>query len=548
MNNEKFKFKKNDRIGSTAAEDDLDFLESCFIDDGSVNIIQDINDNRQIVVGRTGSGKSALLWHLKNIRKNKVIELNPDELALTYTANSDILNFFSGININLDPFFKLLWRHIFVVEILKKHMDLYGNEQKVNLFDKLSAFFSGSSKSNKEAQKAIDYLKTWGEKFWLETEYRVKEITSKLEEDFKNELNAGGKFGLLSTGLSLESMEKLSEQQKTEVVNRAQKVVSKAQIKDLSQVLKLLDSVLADRQKQYYVIIDRLDENWMEDRLRYKLIMSLIVTARDFSRVKNAKIIIAMRRDLLDRVFRLTRDSGFQEEKYKSLYLPLTWDNRNLLKLLDLRINNLVRMRYTKQPVKYYELLPKKLKKKSIVEFLFERAAQPREVIAFFNIIINTAQNCSRITVDHIRKAEGEYSRTRLRALGDEWNADYPHLLEYVDILRKRPASFKLEKVSPSDIEELCLNLAVQENSRHNALDGLAHKVIEDSTRVPEFKNNLFRVFYRVGLIGLKLQAFESASWVDELGQSVSAAEINDSVSAVVHPRYYRALGIKVIS
>ena len=85
-------------------------------------------------------------------------------------------------------------------------------------------------------------------------------------------------------------------------------------MQDLSKVLKLIDGVLPGRNKPYYVVIDGLDEGWLEDRVRYKLIMALIVTARDFIGIDGAKVIIALRRDLMDRVFRIARDSGFQEE------------------------------------------------------------------------------------------------------------------------------------------------------------------------------------------------------------------------------------------
>ena len=58
------------------------------------------------------------------------------------------------------------------------------------------------------------------------------------------------------------------------------------------------------------------------------------------------------------------------------------------------------------------------------------------------------------------------------------------------------------------------------------------------------FKRVLFMVFYRVGLVGLKLETFEGTSWSDEKGQSVSTSEINNETGVVVHPTYWRALGI----
>ena len=51
-------------------------------------------------------------------------------------------------------------------------------------------------------------------------------------------------------------------------------------------------------------------------------------------------------------------------------------------------------------------------------------------------------------------------------------------------------------------------------------------------------------VFYRVGLVGLKLESFERPSWVDQSGQGVSASEMDDGIGVVVHTTYWRALGI----
>jgi len=100
MSKDVFKFRRNDRIGSAAAEDDHDFLSTCFVDTGDLDILQGMNDNRQIIVGRTGTGKSAL------ITKQKVthLELLPKKLGKTpitdyiiKRANGprDIISFFN---------------------------------------------------------------------------------------------------------------------------------------------------------------------------------------------------------------------------------------------------------------------------------------------------------------------------------------------------------------------------------------------------------------------------------------------------------------------
>ena len=133
-------------------------------------------------------------------------------------------------------------------------------------------------------------------------------------------------------------------------------------------------------------LIDGLDEGWVEDRVRYKLIMALIVTARDFIQIESAKVIIALRRDLLDRVFRIARDSGFQEEKYRSLYLPPTWSKDDILTVLDKRISHLVARRYTKATLGYKEVFPRRFRGVPIGDYIYGIATRPRDVIAFFNL------------------------------------------------------------------------------------------------------------------------------------------------------------------
>jgi hypothetical protein len=94
------------------------------------------------------------------------------------------------------------------------------------------------------------------------------------------------------------------------------------------------DVLLTDPQKKYYLTIDKLDDEWVEDQLRFRLIRALIETSLDFARVKNVKIIVALRNDLLDRVFRFTRDAGFQEEKFRTSMLQVSWTKEKLTEIL----------------------------------------------------------------------------------------------------------------------------------------------------------------------------------------------------------------------
>ena len=539
-----FRFRRTDTIGAASAEDDTEFLKTCFVETGNYENLKDQQNIRQIVLGRTGSGKSALFEHLKHEEEERVISIEPDNLALNYVSNSSMIKYFSDLGVNLDPFYKLLWRHVLTVEVLRKHFGTHSNSEEGGLWNKIIQRFAKQTTKDKKAKQAVEYLRKWGEKFWEETEYRVKEITTTLERELRSEF--GIKLDKFKIGASSEEKKILSDEEKTQVVNRAQHVVSQAQVQDLHQVMNLLESMLSDRQKYYYVLIDRLDEDWIEEKLRYRLIMALMDSLKEISRVPNVKGLVAIRHDLIERVFNLVRAPGFQEEKYQSLYLPMRWSSEQIIEVLDKRVDALVARRYQKgKVVTHRDLLPKQIDKMPIKDFITARTQRPRDVIGFFNKCIEVAEGKPQLNVDTLKRAEGEYSRQRLRALGDEWYANYTGLLDFTDILKNRPSSFSLRQVRDEDIADLCLKSAIDHPKEHGTLREHARNVTEDLVSVKDFKRTLFMVFYNVGLTGLKLESFESASWVDEVGQSVSPSEIDDSTHVVVHTTYHRALGIK---
>lgn len=68
------------------------------------------------------------------------------------------------------------------------------------------------------------------------------------------------------------------------------------------------------------------------------------------------------------------------------------------------------------------DLLPDKFRGKALSDFIYSNANRPREVIAFFNACICAAVDRPRLNVQNVQAALAEYSRLRLRALGEEWS------------------------------------------------------------------------------------------------------------------------------
>jgi hypothetical protein len=472
-----------------------------------------------------------------------VISINPDLLSLTHISNSNVIKFFSEVGINLNLFYRLLWRHVFVVEILKERFGIDNEQQKQSF---LETIWSSVSR-NKRNEMALSYIREWGDSFWRETDYRVKEVTSKLE----NDLQSAVKSAIPEMGsIDYSSARKLTREQKEEVVNRGQEVVSKVQIKELNAIMEFLGEILLpNRQKKYYVVIDKLDEDWIENKLRFRLIRELIETSLEFTRIENVKVIVALRKDLLDRVYKFTRDPGFQEEKYHASSLDLIWSKSDLVEVLDLRINKLVKSQYTKQKVTQEDLLrPIHLdgkKRLPAIDYMIERTLQrPRDLIQFFNICITLSNGKPMIDANTLIDGEGGYSRDRFRALVDEWVGIYPNLTLSAQLLKNKKPSFRVKDLLLAEVEEHCLQSAT--STEAIAGDDLTEmeRLIDGKVRPEEYRKNLILVFYKVSLVGLKTNDAMPVSWSYLAGSSVSSAEIDDDSKVYVQPTFWRNFGI----
>lgn len=534
-----FRFHKRDSIGAADALDDIEMLKKCFVDTGDISRLKDFRDNHSIVLGRTGTGKTALLETIAADSPH-IIKIAPDALALNHISNSTVIHFFEEAGLNLDPFYKLLWRHVITIELFQTHFDLDSEEGKKSWIAQMKERFSKQSKNDVKRRKALEYLNEWGGRFWEDTEHRVREVTSRIEKGLTSSIGARAK--LLEA--SSEEVKKLSEEVRSEIVQLGQKAVNDAQVQELAEILNLVNELFDDPQQQYFIVIDRLDENWVEDRIRYKLIMALIETCRDFCRIENVKLLIALRRDLLDRVFRLTEPSAQQREKYEFMELPLRWSRTDLLKILDTRISELVTSRSRGKHLTHRDLLPKDIKGTPIGDYLYLHARRPRDIIRLFNACIARAEGGSKVTLSQFREAMGDYSRSRLQALYDEWKLDYPHLSHFTELLQGRPESCKLDTFDLEIVGEACLELMVR-NPQPIGLLHIAAREVVDSLRTPEdFLRSLALVFYKIGLVGIKLHTHEKTTWIDDDGRTISAAEITPQCSVVVQPSYHRALGI----
>ncbi|TVL11770.1 DNA repair protein [Shewanella algae] len=530
---------RNLKVGALDAETDRALLDKCFVDKGDLNELLDVKNPAAIILGRTGSGKSALIHKIETSSTN-CSRLDPNDISIRFLEYSDIIKFFDALEIKLDLFYKLLWRHLLVVEILKLRYDIKNEHDGKRFTDGIFTWLS----RDKAKRKAIDYFNEWGDKFWLDTDEHLREITSKLEHDTKASI--GAKYSEIS--LSLEGVEKLSDQERIEIKQRASQVVSGLQIKKLNEVLDLLSEYsFNDHQKKFYILIDQLDENWANTITRCRFIRALIEEIKSFRKLETVKIIAALRKDLLELVYDKTRDSGFQEEKYEAYMLELKWSNNELTNLVELRINEVFKSQYTKEIVRFDDVFPKPKKGggQTAMDFILERTLRrPRDVLQFVNECFNIASERDRISWRAMVAAEANYSEKRLKSLKEEWGEMYPSFEDTVEIIRGLSPTFSRSAITQERLNDVVMSLSDIRNNDpcvkqvHSYFDG---KSIKES----DVLYAILQCLYRVGTIGVKISSLDTFLWSHIDQSTVSKGEIKRSSQFKIHKMLHKALDIE---
>lgn len=534
-----FKFRKHVTVGAYAAEDDATFLTECFIDTGDLAILRDLTKPERIIIGRTGSGKTALLTQLRR-SEDRAIQIRPEHLSLNHISNSTVLRFFTELGVHLDLFYKLLWTHVFAVELLREHFGLVDEASKRRAFDPLW-FTKGASRK----RKAASYLAEYGDKFWEETEYRVKEVTQRIEDQLSDSLK-----GVLGPAtVNLQDVSKFSTEEKAEIAHRGQSVVNDVQVHRLEDVLVALrEEFEANSQLRYFLVIDRLDEGWVDDSIKNALIRALVETLREFANaVPQAKIVIGLRTDLVERVFRDAPESSLSREKLRSICLPISWRREPLIGMLDTRIEKLVRDSYTTATVTHKELLPSPKRRKrgqEAIDYIIDRTMlRPRDLIHFFNCCIEQAEDRPQITKDMLQNAEGRYSSERLEALADEWRTDYPQLDRFIRTLfRSSSPHFPVGNLDTPDMRSRCEAFYIQ-NYDAGVLSEFARSFAERTVSFEHAASQIVSTLYRVGFAGLKVEKFDAVQW-SFMNLTTTPPMFDMSSRLEIHPAFYRVLGI----
>lgn len=407
-----------------------------------------MNGNKSIVTGRKGTGKTAIVrYALENENTSREYVLKIEASHSTYVKIDENLKSFVSQVKNMDSSFKLGWlitTLLMLVDRLCDESNMVVTKEETELY--------------RYAKDNLNYDKT----------DPISAISGYVTSWIKNLKSIGGISREVNSDLT-------------------------AKFFDEPRLLRLIASAakrINKRGKRVYFLYDRLDERWDGSYLYVQFIQGLLLAIKDIKGC-DADIcpVVFLRTDIFDSV-----TSKFQHiDHYRMEIEEIKWDERELLKLVALRIRTSLE-RKQKKVAKYTseelwnqvfdEKIPSKRAPIPSHAYMIERTLfRPRDIILFVSIaqgiaLVRNAHDA--ITSTHIKDAEKVFSKMKRKDLVAEWSYKYPD----IDIVIQR----FWRKTIGLDLEDLQYTLL---------------ELIEDYGSsmlwMPKYPDGLLKLMYRIG-------------------------------------------------
>ncbi len=508
-------FKRSMNIGTISAESDQDFLENCFLETPEYEELCDFNNKKMILLGRTGSGKTALINKIKN-DVDFYIEIRPDTFALQYITNVPTVSRLINEDINLDIFFKFLWLHEILSQIIKR----YFAYNRKNFIDTLNEKIDDLGRINQLKKYMSEY----------EGIFFDEGSTEKITKDIEKQIS-----GILGDDLA-KIQGKLASNVKQEIEVKASQYINNKQIKQLKNIITLFKEYFSsNKQRSIVVFIDNLDENWINNETKYKLIDSLLNAIRLFVDIPTFKILIAMRADLLAKTREVTNR---QNEKDTSFTLNLNWTKKMLKELLNKRIQYLFQYKYKKNTIiGFDDIFNFDVKGMNAGEYIISRTMmRPRDAISFVNHCIQAADNENNITEKNVLDAEKIFKRERYDALKHEWENVYDSIDTYYNILKELGSSFNYkELITPEKFKKI-ETIAYDSDYMADKLSKVA-RYDGDRSREKCIKD-LLNILFTIGFIGIVDTETNSIDYSTPYRSTLSELDFDENLQFAIHPLF----------
>lgn len=532
-------YRSGVHVGAISAEDDETFLRECFVTQDFFSQLLDTESPKSIILGRTGSGKTAVLKHIESNRDD-VIRLEPKEIAFDYLSNSNIIRFIVDIGCDINLLFQLMWKHILLSKSIKK----YFKERNI-LEAAISRIFDRNN-------PAVSYIEQYQNTFWVEQDVVIKDISNTFEQNVSAGIEGAiGAERLAQLKVSLSAAQGINSTERREIQNRVKHAVSQLQVREMGRAIDSINKLMDNRQRHFYILIDDLDLDWAEPHLQYRLIQSLIETVKNFRKLRNVKVLVALRSDVYEKSIASYTAEGIQPEKYEGITVTIKWNQTSLKNLLDKRISFMFKRQYSgRENVRFDDIFPARIRSYSSFEYICDRTLlRPRDLIFFVNQILERAAGATQISQKTIVDVEAEYSRKRLDALKTEWRSVHPTIDLYISLLNRQTGKSEARDLAKRDrLLEVCMELSELDGTDMFKDDcyvkATQYMKRENPNKLFELTACILSVLYKIGAIELKLSKQDTYYTSYKNDAVIDPIQITDVTAYKVTPMLWRALGI----
>jgi hypothetical protein len=229
---------------------------------------------------------------------------------------------------------------------------------------------------------------------------------------------------------------------RSELTSKYQRIVQEAQLPRLNEMILVLNDTILDSPQNFtYLLIDDLDKDWVDATHRVRLIRCLLDAVIDMAKVRNLKVVVALRTNIFRQLGYGELQYVHQEEKIRGMMLPLSWTKADLRSLVEERVRVASEHFQLTPPLTLDGFLPNRGGRGDPLDYVLERTMlRPRDLIMYLNAAIRVAGEPRKLTWEHLTSAELEYSKDRLNALRDEWRDPYLDIDKALEIFRNAPA------------------------------------------------------------------------------------------------------------
>lgn len=469
-------------LGEQTAEYDKPFLLNNYIETPEYRSILE-NSDSTVVVGRRGTGKSAMFYKLSEFwgkqKNSHVIVIAPEDFQTI--GFRSLFKKYEGKYSYIRAVSKIIWKYGFLMEMLTFLSKNYKLKQHIQDFP-----------------VASQHIKQWAGEldFFSKLIKRVNAVSSK-DEDIEIIIS---------------------------------ELPSALQIAQLEQDLTALQAETGIR---FFILIDRLDEGYENDETGAGIIAGVIAAVSELNKkFEYVRPVLFQRDNVIRTVAKLDPD---YTRNIEGELLRLHWDTYQLLNLvtkrlnkafnLDLENNQKIWDRCTADEMVGRELQGKEGFKKCLQFTLY----RPRDLLSLLNQAFYLASREDRkvIVLTDVEKTAVNISDARLDDLTKEYIAIFPIIQRAVSVFKN--GSPEMSYAETIALLDTCLDDMSLDRSE-----------LIDATLLQS--DGILRALYSVGFIGTHDAAFATFTFCHD-GRSPDRDFTADD-RILIHPCYWIALNL----